>query len=86
MATKKLDITQQGGIVVVSRNGEAEWRVDCARYIQRIKEGNVSPEDMANFIAETIHDCLNSKTVVATLTDLDELDQYHEETYFSGLG
>jgi hypothetical protein len=80
---KKLDITQQGGIVKVSRDGELEYSIDCVRYIQRIKEDKVSPQSMANWIAEIINDCLNCKTASAALSDLDELGQYSTNTYFS---
>lgn len=80
----KIDITQQGGIIKISRNGEGpEWTMDVARYMQRIKEGKVTPESMANFIAEIINDCLNCKTASAALSDLDELGQYADDTYFS---
>lgn len=88
MATKKvikLDITQQGGIVKVSHNGELEYSIDCVRYIQRIKEDKVTPQSMANFIAEIINDCLNCKTASAALHDLDELGQYSTDTYFGDL-
>ena len=82
---KELGITQQGGTVKITRNGETEWKLDCAWYVERIKEGKVSPERMANFIAEIIHDCINSKYATAGLTDLDELGQYSMSTYFSDL-
>ena len=58
--------------------------MDCAKYIERIKEGKVSPEGMANYIAEVIHDCLNCKTASSKLTDLDDLEQYFG-TYFENI-
>lgn len=89
MKTKKvnkIDITQQGGIISINRNDEGpEWRMDCGKYVDRIKEGKVTPERMANYIAEIICDCLNCKTASAALSDLDELGHYSESTYFSDI-
>ena len=88
MATKKLkklDITQQGGVIKITRDGEPEWTWYGDRYMERIKEGKISAESMANFIAEIINDCLNCKTVSAALSDLDELGQYSNDTYFGSL-
>jgi hypothetical protein len=82
----KIEITQQGGIITINRNGEGpEWRMDANRYMDRIKEGKVTPEGMANYIAEIINDCLNCKTASAKLDDLDELGQYSDCTYFSSI-
>lgn len=81
----KIDITQQGGVIKISRNGEPEWAWHGDKYMERIKEGKISPESMANFIAELINDCLNCKTASSALHDLDELGQYSNDTYFSSI-
>ena len=82
----KIDITQENGMIKISRNGEGpEWSMDVNRYIERIKEGKVTPQSMANFLAEVINDCLNCKTASSALTDLDELGQYSTNTYFGDI-
>lgn len=82
----KIQITQENGMIKIFRNDDGpEWSMDVTRYIERIKEDKVTPQSMANFIAEIINDCLNCKTASSALTDLDELGQYSNNTYFGDI-
>ena len=81
MKEQNIKITQEGGVISVERNGEFESGIDCNRLVKLITEGKWSSVDLANFIAERIHDSLNCKSAVATLKDLDEMDAY-QGTYF----
>ena len=88
MANKvnKIQITQENGMIKIFRNGEGpEWSMNVTKYMERIKDGKVTSQGMANFIAEVINDCLNCKTASSALTDLDELGQYSTNTYFGDI-
>ena len=76
-----ININQKDGIVAISRNDELECTYDFNRTFAAIKDGDMDVIRFANMIAEIMHDCLNVKTAVAYLHDLNDRRQYLR-TYF----
>ena len=85
MAKKnKISITQQEGVIKISRNDELETTYNIAGLVEDIKKGDTNAQGLANMIAEIMCDCLNCKTASAALHDLDDLKQYFG-TYFENI-
>ena len=84
MKKQKIEITQKDGKITISRNGEVEAIYHIDKMIDRIKKGDTTPIELANTIAEIMHDCLNCKTAASKLKDLNETDAYFG-TYFEGI-
>ena len=87
---KKLKIIQEGGVIFVDRKGETEYdweteyRLNCNILAEKVKEGKITSIDLANIIAELIHDSLNCKSASATLRDNNEKNAYRG-TYFENI-
>lgn len=84
MKKQKIEITQKDGVVKISRNGTVEKIYYIERVVDRIKTEKMTTIGLANMIAEIMHDCLNCKSAVSTLKDLNESDQYFG-TYFENI-
>ena len=84
MKKQKITIEQEDGNISIYRNGEFEQSYDLARYVERIKEGEVDAIAVANFIAEIMNDALNCKSASSALHDLNEKKAYFG-TYFESI-
>ncbi len=81
--TRHINIEQKDGTIRCYVNGELEYTYDGNFIVERVKEGYMNGINVANLIAEIMHDCLNCKTATAELHDLNEAGNYHDYTYFS---
>jgi hypothetical protein len=84
MKKQKITITQEDGVITISRNNEVESLYHIDKVVERIKSDEMSTIGLANMIAEIMHDCLNCKSATAALKDLNEKDQYFG-TYFENI-
>ena len=84
MKKQKIEITQKDGVINIARNSEVEKTIDLNRAIKNIKDEFMDEIGLANMIAEIIHDCLNCKSAVASLKDLNDKRQYFG-TYFENI-
>lgn len=79
-----IKITQENGKISIYRNGECEHQIFCNRVVERIKQGDLSEIGLANYFAEVINDCLNCKTAVSVVEDLNDTKPYRG-TYFEDI-
>lgn len=84
MKKQKITITQENGVITISRNNEVESMYHIDKVVERIKSDKLSTIGLANMIAEIMHDCLNCKSASSTLKDLNEKGQYFG-TYFENI-
>ena len=72
---------QQDGVIKIHRNGECEQSYNFNIVVSKVKSGEMTSVELANFVAELINDSLNCKTATSMLEDLNGCNQYRG-TYF----
>lgn len=82
--TQGIKITQKDGVIGIYRLGEMEASYHIDKIVQRIKDDKMSAVALANMVAEIMNDCLNCKSAVATLEDLNDTKSYRG-TYFEDI-
>ena len=76
-----IKIAQQDGVVKIHRLGECEQSYNFNIVVDKVKSGEMTSVELANFVAELINDSLNCKTATSVLEDLNGCNQYRG-TYF----
>lgn len=79
-----IKMIQQDGVIKIHRNGECEQSYNFNIVVNKVKSGDMTAIELANFVGELVNDSLNCKTATSVIEDLNGCNQYRG-TYFEDL-